>query len=175
MSTAQFAEMSRSQAESFMAGAKPQAVRARMSQIVGPAQVIDIGCGKGEEVAWLYRPWQYLGVDCSPELVRLARQRNPGYEFLAKNALDLDGRWPFAVMKAVLEHLPPDEAVEVYEHARTVSEVLLLAWHTEPGREHLTTYDGELGTMAQNRHDRDRFEGVRSRHVVGPHVLWVVE
>lgn len=158
-----------------MAGAGPQAVRTAMAEIVGTADVIDIGCGKGEEVSRLYEPQQYLGVDCSAELVHLAMERNPGYRFEVADALDIDGHWPFAVMKAVLEHLPPDEAVAVYEHAKSVADVLLVAWHMEPGVEHLATYEGELGTMQQNRHDRDQFQGVQSRRVVGPHVLWIVE
>lgn len=178
MSTAQFAAMTRGQAEAFMPNAQRQAARRRLAELVAGRPVLDIGCGKGEEVGELYTVNQYHGLDCSAQLIEIARQRWPRYLFAVGSAQELAGDslvFPVAIMKAVLEHLPPDEAVQVYEAARRVAAVLYVAWHTEPGVERLSTYEGELGTMLQHRHDRSRFAGVTEREVCGPHVIWTVE
>lgn len=42
--------------------------------------VLDIGCGDGIQASWLKLP-AYLGVDSSPEAVRVARTRNPDKAF----------------------------------------------------------------------------------------------
>lgn len=161
-----------------MADAKIQPVRTRLAEIVGRRSVIDLGCGKGEEVSALYKPAQYMGVDCSEELILLSRVKNPGYHFYTYSILEMQRRYfEVGILKSVLEHLPPLEAVEVYEHARTITtDILLVAWHTEPGA-HLITkhYKGELDTpMLQCRHKRDLFGGVQRREVCGDHVIWEV-
>lgn len=173
MSTQQFLSMSDVEADAFMSVSEIQPVRERLSKLVR-GTVIDIGCGKGDEISDWFDEHQYFGIDCSPALVRIARHRNPGYKFAALSALDCRGSWDYAIVKAVLEHLPPDEAIAVYDHARTLCETLLVAWHTEPGEERLSWYDGELGKMMQNRHDRSRFAGEISREVCGKHVIWSV-
>lgn len=183
MSTAQFANMTRAQAVAFMANAHPQPVRHRLAQIVGGRAVIDIGCGKGEEIGDLFTPEQYTGVDCSAELIAIAQKRWPEHRFFVGSAqgtaaiatLEPRQRWPFGIIKSVLEHLPPDEAVAVYEAGRAICDVLLVAWHTEPGwPEKLGSYDGELGRMLQHRHTLQRFTGIESREVCGAHVIWTV-
>lgn len=175
MSIAQFSAMSEPDAHRFMAGlTEPQPARARLAELVGDRNVLDVGCGKGAEVSRLYTPEQYLGVDCSVELVRIARREHPGYRFVVRDALDVTGFFEVAIIKAVLEHLPPLEARAVYEHMRARTDVLYVCWHTEPGVEHLATYDGELGTMQQNRHDRARFGGMVRRERSGVHVIWEV-
>lgn len=174
MSTAQFANMSAADADAFMAVSHVQPVRKRLAEIVGNGTIIDIGCGKGDEVSSWFDPVTYFGVDCSRELILFARERNPGYRFSTLGALDIVGHWNYAIIKAVLEHLPPYEAQAVYDHARTLCDTLLVAWHTEPGRESLAWYDGELGRMQQNRHSRNMFGGSITREVCGKHVIWQV-
>lgn len=174
MSTKQFAEMTDADAESFMPVPEIQPVRAKMAQIVGSKTVIDIGCGRGDEVEALFDQHTYFGIDCSASLVRMARARNPGFRFALMAAQGVQGHWDYAIIKAVLEHVPREEAVAIYDHARTLCDTLLVAWHTEPGIENLTWYDGELGRMQQNRHDRSLFGGSVTREVCGKHVLWTV-
>lgn len=171
MTTAQFAAMTDRQAEGFMI-TEVQPVRARLAQIVGRKTVVDIGCGKGDEVSDLFDRQTYLGIDCSPALVRIARRNNPGYRF--EVATNLRGHWDYAIIKSVLEHLPPAEAVALYDLARTVCDTLLVAWHTEPGRERLYWYQGELGQMMQHRHDRGAFSGTITRETCGKHAIWTV-
>lgn len=174
MSIAQFAGMDEEQARRFMADAPKQRVRSRIAELVGSRSVVDVGCGKGEEVSDLFTPSQYTGVDCSPELVSLAKRANPGYHFIVGDGRDLSGSWDVGVVKAVLEHVPAEEALAIYEHVRSLVDVLYVAWHTEPGEPQFRTYAGELGTMQQNRHDHALFDGMTAREVVEPHVLWTV-
>jgi SAM-dependent methyltransferase len=174
MSTEQFASMTDVDADKFMPISEIQPVRALLARMVGHGTVIDIGCGKGDEVSDLFDSSKYLGVDCSPALIRIARHRNPGFRFSATEARKVNGFWDYAIIKSVLEHIPQDEALAVYEHARTICGILLVAWHTEPGKENLAWYDGEIGRMQQNRHDRSKFSGVEHREVCGKHVVWQV-
>lgn len=175
MSTLQYATMTAEEAQRFMANAPSQPVRSRLCTLVEDRVVIDIGCGKGEEVE-LYDPDQYYGVDCSKELIRLARERHPNYLFEHKSALSLDGYWTCGIIKSVLEHLPPPEALAVYNHARKVTGVLYVVWHTEPGPAYVPRqYQGELRElMWQNIHKASTFPGMIRREVVGRHVIWVV-
>ena len=92
-------------------------------------QVVDIGCSRAEEIGNLYTPEQYVGLDCSPALIACARAAWPGYRFGVCAAQDITGRYPVGIMKAVLEHVPPKEAVEIYEHVRRHVGVLYLCWH----------------------------------------------
>ncbi len=177
MSTAQFAGMTAEQASTFQAAHHEQKVRRRVAEIVGRGRVLDLGCGAGDQVSQYFTPDQYLGVDCSGELIMLARERNPGYLFTVGDGRLVAYRvgWDYCILKSVLEHLPLDEALVLYERARSLCQTLLVVWHTEPkGRADYRKYQGELGTMLQNRHDRLLFAGVQKREVCDKHVIWTV-
>ena len=175
MTIAQFVNMSTEQAAHFMAGKDIQPVRKRLAEIVGKHRVIDIGCGPGFEIKELFDPHTYFGIDCSRELVLIARQRNPGFAFASIDALSVEGHWDFAIVKAVLEHLPEADALAIYDHARSISDTLLVAWHTEPSMQpEYATYQGELGQMQQNRHNLRAFAGNIARERCGAHVIWHV-
>ncbi len=176
MSTAQFTNMTVNEAVRFMANAPVQPVRKRVQEIVGEWDMVDLGCGKGAEVD-LYLPGQYLGVDCSAELIRIAQYRHPHYQFQVSSVQDLEGFWTFGVLKAVLEHLPYLEALEVYDHARSITDTLLVVWHMEPSKldAYEARYQGELAEpMLQNRHPLEHFQGMVEREECGKHVIWTV-
>lgn len=176
MSTSQFTNMTANEAVRFMANAAVQPVRRRVSEIVGEWDVVDLGCGKGEEVG-LYLPDQYLGVDCSAELIRIAQYRNPHYPFQVSSVQDLEGHWTFGVLKAVLEHLPGAEALAVYNYARALTDTLLVVWHMEPSKldPYEARYQGELAEpMWQNRHPLAPYHGMIEREECGKHVIWTV-
>ena len=52
------------------------------------AKVLEVGCATGHLLATL-RPAEGLGVDLSPEMVHLARQRHPELRFEVGEAMDL--------------------------------------------------------------------------------------
>ena len=177
MSTSQFTNMTANEAVRFMANAAVQPVRKRLQEIVGAWNVVDLGCGKGEEVSEHWHHKQYLGVDCSVELIRIAQYRHPHYLFQVSSVQDLAGHWTFGVMKAVLEHLPYLEALAVYDCARALTDTLLVVWHMEPSKmdPYEARYQGELAEpMWQNQHPLFPFQGMVEREECGKHVIWTV-
>ena len=76
------------------------------------ATVIDVGCGTGANLASLAADYRCIGIDTSPEAIRLARKRFPGVHFIHGFApADLgrlidDAR--LVLMMDVLEHVPDD-------------------------------------------------------------------
>jgi SAM-dependent methyltransferase len=178
MSIRQFANMTWAQAVAFMPNPEVQPVRQRMAELTqGARLVVDLGCGKGDEVGDWFDPETYIGFDCSPHLIAIARELWPGFAFFTKDILELSSPVDVCMLKAVLEHLPETEAVAVYNHARSLCRKLLLVWHTEPRNDvgEYMLYDGELGRMQQNRHRRSVFEGTHISHErIGKHTIWVV-
>jgi ubiquinone/menaquinone biosynthesis C-methylase UbiE len=75
------------------------------------SRVLDLGCGSGETLARL-EPSRGLGIDVSPEMVRLARERHPGegaahLEFRVADAqsFELDETFDYVVLSGVLGEL----------------------------------------------------------------------
>lgn len=175
MRTEIYRDMTAAEAERFMPRPEIQPVRTRLAHIVGEEDVIDIGCGKGDEIASLYEPDQYFGIDVSPELVKIAKRNNPGYRFEAMQCSEITGFYSYTIIKSVLEHLPTEEALSLYEDARFICDTLLVAWHTEPGVFECRRYTGELKSpQIQIRHPIPLFKGVEKREVCGKHVIWTV-
>lgn len=50
--------------------------------------VLDVGCGAGDLVE-LLEGWEYIGLDASPAMIALARQRYPHARFVQADARDL--------------------------------------------------------------------------------------
>lgn len=153
--TAQFAAMTAEQAAQFMSRFGVQPSRAFVAQLIGPTgTVVDLGCGRGDEVSDLFTPEQYTGVDCAAELIKIARQKHPRHQFCVAEAAKVRGWWDYGIIKSVLENLSEDEAVALYRNALAICGTLFVVWHMEPtlGRPTYDTYAGEVGTMQQNRH-----------------------
>jgi SAM-dependent methyltransferase len=70
------------------------------------ASVLDLGCGIGSLLAAL-EPARGLGIDLSPEMVRVAQQRHPELEFRVGDAeqLAVDERFDFVVVSDLVSHL----------------------------------------------------------------------
>lgn len=64
--------------------------------------VLEIGCGTGDLLAFL-KPKSGLGMDISPNMIKLAKQKHPGLSFSTKIPLDND--WNYIFMCDVIEHL----------------------------------------------------------------------
>ncbi|HEV3417482.1 MAG TPA: class I SAM-dependent methyltransferase [Pirellulales bacterium] len=95
--------------------ARRRILRALVGEILPPSPdttVIDVGCGTGANLASLAHDYRCIGIDTSPEAIRLARQRFPAMQFIQGFApADLSGLIDDAqlvLMMDVLEHVPDD-------------------------------------------------------------------
>jgi len=132
-----FRDMTSEEAERFMLG-NEHPMRKIAAGMVGSRSVIDLGCGRGINISKLYDVRQYSGIDCSPELITVAKKDNPEYSFqvyemfsflktASKNSIQV------GLTVSVFEHLESLElAQEIYERARYVCRELLVGWHTPP-------------------------------------------
>lgn len=74
--------------------------------------VVDLGCGNGRDAEYFSRfTSQYLGIDASEEMIKLAQARNPKLKFLVGDiaASPLPPEIDLVVAFASLLHLNPDE------------------------------------------------------------------
>ena len=124
-------------------------------ELAGPGPVADVGCGPGHVTRFLAdRHPGVLGLDLSPRMIDIARDRAPGLSFTVASMLSLpagDGAWAGAVAFYSIIHLEPAErAVAFGELARVIRAGgrLLVAFHVDGpdvaagGRTHLTTWFG---------------------------------
>jgi SAM-dependent methyltransferase len=70
------------------------------------SSVLELGCGTGELLAAL-EPREGVGIDLSPAMVALARERFPGLTWLVGDAesLDLDRQFDYVILSDLLGHL----------------------------------------------------------------------
>ena len=84
----------------------------------GAGRVVDLGCGTGRLTRMLTsRAADVTGVDFSPEMLRVARERTPpgAIKYVEADVLDLPyGLGPFDCVISVnlLHHLPPERAAQ---------------------------------------------------------------
>jgi 2-polyprenyl-3-methyl-5-hydroxy-6-metoxy-1,4-benzoquinol methylase len=76
--------------------------------------VLDLGCGRAEILAWLQPGQHYVGVEGFAKIMCWLRANYPEHEFhqrdLNQDALALDGQFDTILMLAIIEHLKnPDE------------------------------------------------------------------
>jgi SAM-dependent methyltransferase len=116
-------------------------------QVAGLGPVADVGCGPGQVARWLHeRGLPVLGVDLSPEMVAVARRRNPGIAFQEGTMLALDaedGAWGGIVAFYSVIHLPPgDLPVALAEFHRVLRPggLLLVAFHVGQERVHVEEF-----------------------------------
>lgn len=91
-----------------------RALYALFAELVGAGTVVaDVGCGPGHITAHLaelgLRP---TGIDTSPGMIEVARERYPGLPFVVGSFAELpaaDGEWAGAVAPYSIIHLDPDQ------------------------------------------------------------------
>ena len=134
MAVRPFQDMTAPEAERFMATKQDQRIRAIVAGRIGNRDVIDLGCGRGIHISRDYSPKQYIGLDCSHELIKLARKANPGYAFEV-----WDIKHPYkvtsevALIKSVLEHQESlEDARAIFDVAQRTAPEVLICWHTPP-------------------------------------------
>jgi SAM-dependent methyltransferase len=75
--------------EVYAAGMEASAAdKAKLLRYVRPGVIADLGCGTGTVLELLRRrspDSEFIGVDCSPEMIRRCRKRFPGLRFLKKD------------------------------------------------------------------------------------------
>ena len=93
-------------------------------ETAGKGLVADLGCGPGHVTAYLRdRGVQMLGVDLSPEMIRVAAERHPGMDFRIGDmkALDLpDASLAGAIAFYAVVHFEPDDLGTVFREIRRV-------------------------------------------------------
>ncbi len=88
-------------------------LRRYFSFLVPPdARVLEVGCSIGDLLAAV-KPSRGVGVDFSPEMVKLARARHPGLEFQVADALDFptDETFDYILLSDLVNDLSDVQAV----------------------------------------------------------------
>lgn len=118
--------------------AKPldRALLSALAELAGEGPIADVGCGPGHVARFLAeRHPQVIGMDLSPRMIDIARQRSPDMSFAVATMLHLpvsDGAWAGAALLYSIIHLTAQErAAACRELARAVRPGgwLLVAFH----------------------------------------------
>ncbi|HEY1391357.1 MAG TPA: class I SAM-dependent methyltransferase [Ktedonobacterales bacterium] len=119
-------------------------------QVGGLGVIADIGCGPGHVAAYLHGLGaQVVGVDLSPEMVAIARQRSPEIPFEQGSMLALatpDASWGGIVALYSIIHLPPEDRPQALSEFYCVLRpggLLLLAFHMGTEQRHVDEWWGQ--------------------------------
>jgi SAM-dependent methyltransferase len=109
----------------------------------------DLGCGPGHTTAYLGElGLSVVGLDLSPNMVRLARERYPGIDVREGSILDLpvpDGSWAGVISLYSIIHLPRDvvtTALREFHRVLRPGGLLLLGFHAGDEQLHLDEWFG---------------------------------
>jgi 2-polyprenyl-3-methyl-5-hydroxy-6-metoxy-1,4-benzoquinol methylase len=136
-------------------------LRERLSAAAG-RKVLDAGSGHGDLVAQLGGDgFEAVGLELSPEAIRLARSRNPGSTFLEHSVEDV----PWPVEPGTFDAVVSFEVIEHLMHPRA----LLVGAHgaLRPGGQLAlsTPYHGFLKNLAVVLLAFDKHFGVEGEHI----------
>jgi ubiquinone/menaquinone biosynthesis C-methylase UbiE len=100
-----------------------------------PESAVDVGCGTGRSLAWMQknhdRSLDLIGVDPSDGLLKLARERLDGVEFVSGSGEDLpleDESVDLAVATGIMHHVDSPEGV-IREMFRVAKKAVLISDH----------------------------------------------
>jgi SAM-dependent methyltransferase len=122
-----------------------------LASLPGPGPVCDLGCGPGQVARYLAdrgRP-DVLGIDLSPEMVRVARARSPGLRFRQGDmlALDLpDGSLQGIAAFYSIIHIAPERQEACFRELKRVlapGGLLLVSFHLGDETVHLDQWWGK--------------------------------
>jgi SAM-dependent methyltransferase len=107
-------------------------------ELVGDGALVDVGCGPGHVTRFLAaRHADVVGIDLSPVMIEVARERTPDVAFAVGSMLRLpaiDAAWAGAIALYSIIHLTDDErAAACREFGRVVRKGgwLLVAFHVD--------------------------------------------
>ena len=138
--------------------AKPldRALLTGLVELVGRGRIADVGCGPGHVTRFLATQHpDVIGIDLSPDMIGIARERSPEMEFTVASMLALpasDGQWAGVVALYSIIHLDGDERGRACrEFARVIHPGgwLLVAFHVDSHEfaagqvNHLTSWFGQ--------------------------------
>ena len=117
-------------------GGLPQDLLDLKRYIVKGEKVLDLGCGNGR-FSELFDADDYVGVDVSEELMRLAKEKYPNREFVSINATNLpfpDNSFDKVFCLAVIHHIPSKQMRQAFlaEAKRVLKPgglLILTAWY----------------------------------------------
>jgi 2-polyprenyl-3-methyl-5-hydroxy-6-metoxy-1,4-benzoquinol methylase len=102
-------------------------------------KVLDVGCGNGRLLEVLKnKNINYLGVDNSSELIKIARNNYPNYKFLVADILDLSqipvDSFDYVFCLAVLPHIPGKKLRmkalrELKKKVKNSGKIIISAWN----------------------------------------------
>lgn len=135
----------------------------RFTETVAPEGLVcDLGCGPGHVARHLQGlGLRVCGVDLSPGMVHLARQRNPGIEFEQGDLTALDvpeGHFAGVVAFYSLIHIVPAEMPEALREIHRILSpggLLLAAFHLGTETLHLTEWWGHAVRVDFHFHPTD--------------------
>jgi SAM-dependent methyltransferase len=94
----------------------------------GGNRLLDVACGTGHHVEYLKEYFDVEGLDINPELLELARQRNPGVPFHRGDMIDFDLGQTFDVVTCLFSSIGYVKTLDNVEKAAAC-----MARHLVPG------------------------------------------
>lgn len=94
----------------------------------GGNRLLDVACGTGHHVEYLKEHFDVEGLDINPELLELARQRNPGVPFHWGDMIDFDLGQTFDVVTCLFSSIGYVKTLDNVEKAAAC-----MARHLVPG------------------------------------------
>ncbi len=84
-------------------------------KVLNNSSVLDLGCGNGRLLGvWKSKKINYLGIDSSKNLIKIAQEKYPQNDFLIKNLFEIENwkinkKFDYIFLIAVLQHIPSQE------------------------------------------------------------------
>lgn len=101
----------------------------------GRGKILDYGCGNGR-LCRLFNPENYLGVDPSVELINIAKQQHPTYNFdlIKPCAMPKSGNFDIIFCLATIHHFPDRNSQtnllnNFHTKLKQNGKLILTAWH----------------------------------------------
>jgi len=118
-----------------------------VEQVGGLGIIADIGCGPGHVAAYVHELGaRVVGVDLSPEMVAIARQRSPAIRGSMLALAAPDASWGGIVALNSIIHLPPEErpqALAEFHRVLRPGGLLVLAFHIGDEQRHVDEWWGQ--------------------------------